>query len=64
MTTPAQIQRFVLVVERSDGTARFTHTVFATTRPRAEASLKARYDEMWPGANITVSHKKRRTTDA
>ena len=62
MTTPSQIQRFVLVVAKGD--LRFTHTVFATTRPRAEASLKERYDEMWPGANITVSQKKRRTTDA
>ena len=59
MTTPAQIKRFVLVVERSDGTARFTHTVFATTRPGAEARLKARYREIWPGAQITVSQKKK-----
>jgi hypothetical protein len=63
MTSPSQIKRFVLVVAKGD--LRFTHTVFAKTRPRAEASLKERYDEMWPGAKIQVSLKiPRRPTDA
>ena len=65
MTIPSQIKRFVLVVERSDGGVRFTHTVFAKTRPAAEARLKERYDEIWPGAKIQVSLKiPRRPTDA